>query len=166
MSRRLAVRLAVPLAAAGAATAILAAGSGAQAPTARTITLVEKQQDGTGAFVDAAPRARNPRRPAASPGDQLVFTARLHDASGRARLGTLSATCLFPRATRNPEAAPSLCHGVYHLNDGDILAGGLQTGNPTRLAVTGGTGAYAGARGTVTTTETRGGSTATIDLLP
>lgn len=166
MSRRLAIRLAVPLAAAGAATAVLAAGSGAQAPTARTITLVEKEQGGAGAFVDAAPRARNPRRPTASPGDQLVFTAPLHDAAGRERLGTLSAACLIPRATRNPEGASSLCHGVYHLKDGDILAGGLPSGDPTRLAVTGGTGAYAGARGTVTSTEARGGSTTTIELLP
>lgn len=166
MSRRLAVRLAVPLAAAGATAAILAAGSGAQAPTARTITLVTKEQTNAGAFVDAAPRARNPRRPNASAGDAFVISETLYDAAGAARVGTLSATCTFTRPTRNPENAPTMCQGVYHLSDGDIVGAGLLSGDPVRLAVTGGTGAYAGARGTLTTTESRTGSTDVIELLP
>jgi hypothetical protein len=166
MSRRLAVRLAVPLAAAGATAAILAAGSGAQPPTGRTITLVTKERDSRGAFVDAAPRVRNPRRPAASIGDAYVFTQTVYDAAGTARVGTLSATCTFPRRARNPEGAPMLCHGVYHLQDGDVVGAGLLSGNPGRIAITGGTGAYAGARGTLTTTESRTGSTDVIELLP
>jgi hypothetical protein len=166
MSRRLAVRLAVPLAAAGATAAILAAGSGAQAPAARTITLVTKEQESTGAFVDAAPRARNPRRPNASAGDAFVLTETVYDAAGTTRVGTLSASCTFARATRNPERATTLCHGVYRLRDGDIVAAGLLSGSTSRIAITGGTGAYAGARGVLTTTETRTGSTETIELQP
>jgi hypothetical protein len=66
--------------------------------------------------------------------------------------------------------APVLCSGVYALKDGTIVASGLVDGVaneiPDRLAVVGGTGAYAGARGTLTSAETKTGSTDTIELLP
>lgn len=170
MSRRFAVRLVPVLGAAAATAAITASTGGAQAPTGRTITLSEKDQGSTIAFVDNLPRARNPRSPHPSAGDQLVFTTPLFDAPGTTAQGRLSVTCTFPRAARSLVRAPVLCSGVYALKDGTIVASGLvdgvANGTPDRLAVMGGTGAYAGARGTLISAETKTGSTDTIELLP
>jgi hypothetical protein len=79
-----------------------------------------------------------------SAGDQLVFTERLLDARGRV-VGTDAATCVRLFDQR------SLCTGTYVLPGGQLMVQLVQPG-PTGVyaqAVTGGTGRYAGARGTV-----------------
>jgi hypothetical protein len=75
-------------------------------------------------------------------------------------------TCTVVRVTKS--GAPRLtCSGVYELNDGDIVvAGRLSGGNTDRLAVIGGTGAYAGARGTLSSVNGATRTVDTIDLLP
>jgi hypothetical protein len=170
MSRRLAVRLAPLLALAAGIAAIAASTGGAQTPTGRTITLVEKDQGGTFAFVDNAPKARNPRSVRPSAGDQLVFTTSVFDALGTTRQGAVTVTCTFARPARDIERAPVFCSGVYALKDGTIVASGIVDGvanaSVDRLAIVGGTGAYVGARGTLTTTDTKAGSNDTIELLP
>jgi hypothetical protein len=64
--------------------------------------------------------------------------------------------------------APRLtCSGVYELSDGDIVvAGRLSGGNTDRLAIIGGTGAYAGARGTLSSVNGATRTVDTIELLP
>ena len=79
-----------------------------------------------------------------SPGDLLVFTEKLYNARGK-QVGTDAAQCvrLFD--------ATSLCTGLYKLPGGQVMVQLLQPG-PTGTydqAITGGTGRYAGARGTV-----------------
>jgi hypothetical protein len=83
-----------------------------------------------------------------SPGDILVFTEKLYNARGK-QIGSDAATCvrLFD--------ATSLCTGVYKLRGGQIHVQLVQPG-PTgtyEQAVVGGTGRFAGARGTVTVAQ-------------
>ena len=65
-------------------------------------------------------------------------------------------------------AATYACSGTFALNDGTITIAALQRGEPTTqlLAVTGGTGAYDGARGTIVSRTLKNGTEDTITLLP
>lgn len=152
------------LAAAAAGAGLLASllpGAAAQSAP-RTITLVEQEKGATFKHVRNTPGAG---RQANSLGDVLVITNPLADASG-ARIGTLRVTCVTTRGARDFRRSLMTCNGVYALRDGvltvqgDVPVGGAVTG-----AVTGGTGAYVGARGSFTSTPTDGGSTDTITLV-
>jgi hypothetical protein len=81
----------------------------------------------------------------ASPGDVLVFTERLFATSGRV-IGSDAASCTYLFDQR------SLCTGAYLLRSGHVFVSLVQPG-PTGTydqAITGGTGRYARATGTVT----------------
>jgi hypothetical protein len=87
-----------------------------------------------------------------SPGDVLVFTEKLFNSRGK-QIGSDAASCvrLFD--------VTSLCTGVYKLRGGQLMVQLLQPG-PTGTydqAITGGTGRFAGARGTVTVAQSAGG---------
>jgi hypothetical protein len=103
----------------------------------RTITIKARSQLDQVQPVDNAPAGD-------SAGDVLVFTERLFDLHGK-RIGSDAASCvrLFD--------ATSLCTGTYTLPGGRVMVQLLQPG-PTgtyEQAITGGTGRFAGARGTV-----------------
>jgi hypothetical protein len=59
-------------------------------------------------------------------------------------------------------------HGTFRLHDGQIAVDGVfRSANATNtIAALGGSGAYAGARGSLTLTEIKQGSQDTIHLLP
>jgi len=83
-----------------------------------------------------------------SPGDIVVFAEKLYNARGK-QIGTDAATCvrLFDPT--------SLCTGVYKLRSGQVHVQLVQPG-PTGTydqAIVGGTGRFAGARGTVTVAQ-------------
>jgi hypothetical protein len=137
--------------AAALATTIIAALSSASArapSTARdrsarvasTITFRLSSQLQHAQSVDNAPSGR-------SAGDLLVLTERLLNAHGR-QVGTDAGTCVALFDQR------SLCTGAFVLAQGQIMIQILQpnlTGKRTFTeVVTGGTGRYAGAAGTVT----------------
>ena len=133
MSRRIYAGIAV-IAALGA-VAVTTAASGRPSPA--TITLHARSQLEHVNFVDNSPKGT-------SAGDVLVFTERLVDAAGR-QIGSDAATCttLFD--------ARSLCTGTYILRGGQIMVQLVQPG-PTGVytqAITGGTGRFARATGTV-----------------
>jgi len=157
----IAIRLAAPLAAVGLVAAIAAPGGSAQTPTGTTLSLTEKNDGGSSAFIDNTPRSRG-ERPAA--GDQIVFSNPIYDAAGTKRQGSLTATCTVWRTTKSGEP-PLICSAVYALPGGDLVVSGRLTPGTQHLAVTGGTGAYAGARGTVDSAETKTGFADTIRLL-
>ena len=94
-----------------------------------------------------------------SPGDVLIFTEKLFNASGK-QVGTDAASCtrLFDQS--------SLCTGVYKLRGGQIHVQLLQPGPSGTYdqAITGGTGRYASARGTVTVAQTSGGDHFTFKI--
>jgi hypothetical protein len=118
----------------------------------RTITIKARSQIEHAQVVDNAPTGD-------SPGDLVIFTEQLFDSRGK-RIGSDAATCvrLFD--------ATSLCTGIYKLPGGQVMVQLLQPG-PTGTydqAITGGTGRFAGARGTVTVAQQSGGDRFTFRI--
>jgi hypothetical protein len=90
-------------------------------------------------------------------GDTSVLGYRVLDAAGK-RLGSMSAICVSTdRRGREVD-----CTGLMRLADGDITLQG--SGDP--LAVTGGTGAYAGARGIAEGHDQDGRTDLTLTFMP
>jgi hypothetical protein len=144
---------------------ILTTGGAAQVPGERTFKIIEGSS-GTFKFIDYAPKARNPRNPRFSAGDAFVFTTPLFNEANK-RIGTVHVYCAVTRGGRFPRSR-SQCNGTYALRDGTLAASAVVRGgeNPT-IAVVGGTGAYEGARGSVTDRDLpRGRTEATVHLLP
>jgi hypothetical protein len=148
---------------------LLAAAPAAAAGTT-TITFKEPEKGSTFNYVDVAPTA--PKKhgfpTAISPGDQLVLTNPLTE--GGKTIGKLRARCTATAAakTTNQDAfvqAHFICEGVFTLPGGTLYANASIVKGETEGVVTGGTGKYAGARGTILSKEVKGGSTTTITLL-
>jgi len=132
----------------GGATLIAAVVSAAPAVAnggQRTITLHARSEVERVQFVD-----NQPAGPSAH--DVLLFTEQLFDGRGN-RIGSDAATCmrLFDET--------SLCTGVYRLPRGRLMVQLLQPGPAGTYdqAITGGTGRYAGASGTVRVAQRAGG---------
>ena len=146
-----------------AAAALAAAAIGLPSATARpaapkSFTLVEHA--GGLSFVDLPPVAASQTAPP-SRGDLVAFTKRLTTPGGR-KAGTLHAVCTVTKPGRSIEISVFQCDGTYALRRGGLTiatAGPIARGGRIALAVTGGTGAYAGAHGEVVSSES--GETAT-----
>jgi allene oxide cyclase-like protein len=156
------------LAAAAVLAAVLASTGGAQAPGGRTFKLIE--EDESAAFGDVAPRSRDTRNPRFSGGDMHVFTSRYSDEANKPA-GKLSAQCITVRGGRTFVQARFQCSATLILRDGTITVSGAFSGNQrdedVLTAITGGTGAYEGARGSVSQRNLPGGRMEnTIHLLP
>lgn len=154
------------VAVAGGAAALVVPGTGGaqqqQQQGERTFSLVEKGKQHF-KFVDNPPRGA--RRHGPSTGDEFIFGRGVYDASNT-RVGTLHGVCTV---LTNHDAA--LCHAALKLRDGAIYAGGLSSqGRRTDVAIYGGTGAYAGARGTIVSIDRSSADNApaddTVHLLP
>ena len=91
----------------------------------------------------------------------------MYDKKGGTRVGTLYAESTIVQGTtfRNARFVAS---GTYALNDGSQIAvhGLFSFGDVDRVAITGGTGTYEGARGHLSSTSTDDSSTDTLTLLP
>ena len=148
--------------------AMLASTGGAQVPDGRTFKLVE--EDESAAFGDVAPRSQNSRNPRFSGGDMHVFTSRLFD-DANTRVGRLYAQCITVRGGRTFVQASFQCNATIELRDGTLAISGAFRGNQrdedVLTAVTGGTGAYEGARGSISQRNLpRGRMENTVHLLP
>jgi hypothetical protein len=152
---------ALPALAAG--VLLLGSGASAQAPGERTLSLKENERGATFVHIRNT-RSKNPN--ANLQGDLIVFTNPLADASG-AVVGRLSATCTTTTGARNFLKSVLTCTGVLALEDGTLtIAANTSPGKPvTTGTVTGGTGAYANARGVFRSEQARGGSQDTITLV-
>jgi hypothetical protein len=134
--------------------AVLASSGGAQSGE-RTIVLT--QPEGGFETLDLTPPMTRRGSLSPSPGDHLISTHRLVDAAKR-RAGRLEQVCTAVYAARSIDRAFYLCTGVAHLADGDLfLVARFRPPRPepastVRGALTGGTAAYAGARGTFIST--------------
>jgi hypothetical protein len=143
---------------------ILTSGGAAQVPGERTFKIIEGS-GGTFRFIDQAPKARNPRNPRLSVGDAYVFSSPLFNEANN-RIGTLNVACAVTRGGRFARAR-SQCNGTYALRDGTLAVSAVVRGGKATIAVVGGTGAYEGARGSITDRELpRGRTEATVHLLP
>jgi hypothetical protein len=144
------VMLAVAIAAVFAVVAV----SGAQGPGPQTLVLKENSKGSKFTFVDAArPFAKNPRRPTPSQGDYFVFYTPLNDVAGNPA-GELDVKCTITKKgkARTGAGEVDVCEGALGLNNGEIFISARVVGESANVrgAITGGTGAYANARGTFT----------------
>ena len=95
----------------------------------------------------------------------LAFTNPLADSSGRV-VGKLHVGCLTTTGARDFMKSVLTCTGVLALRDGTLtMVANTSPGRATTTgAITGGTGAYANARGVVVSKAADGGSLDTITL--
>jgi hypothetical protein len=149
------VAVLVTLAAACTATAASASGGEQQRNAPQTITFVQDNRHGDFAFVDNIPHSPdpNPDSPKArfSLGDQAFFHAVLLDQKGGSRIGHVYATETVVRGSHYPNVT-NMIHAVLVFNDGQVVVDAIANeAHPSdiRAAVTGGTGAYEGAIGTL-----------------
>jgi hypothetical protein len=133
----------------------------------RTIRLVER--GGTFGFVDNPPTG-NSRTKLISAGDFSAGTAKLYDETGK-RAGSLHIVCIATVSGAEVQAKFQ-CNGTVQLADGTLSLSALSERRSDQdvdhISVVGGTGAYRGARGTMTTTPRSSGDTSddVIHLLP
>ena len=156
--------LAIPLAVAACTSAgiALAADSPARqhpaanesAPPTGTLQVVLRQH--AFQFVDLPPKRSGDGPP--SPGDESITTYRVLDASGAKRVGRAHFVCTSLDRRDEHEQ----CIGTIALPDGQIATQG-DAGN---VAVVGGSGAYAGARGTATGQDHPDHVDVTVHFLP
>jgi hypothetical protein len=154
------------------AVAAITVGGSAAATGGRTVTVFEDGRSGAFVFVDNRPHspARNPDSPKArfSLGDQAAFNERLLDHRGGKPVGRVFATETVVAGSRYPHITDSI-HAIFRFTDGQIIVDTVvDERHPERVhaAVTGGTGAYEGARGTFTTRPGKTGNADRIELLP
>jgi hypothetical protein len=165
MSRR---NLAVLVATAAVTAAAVAAPVLAQSSGGQTITFHELDKGSRFDYIDNPPRNPHNRRPVFSVGDQFALANPVADDSGR--IGELRALCTFTKrapARDNVNPGHPFCTGAFVLKSGTLFVETTDAGGKTtRGAVVGGTGAYAGARGTFASTSTKTGSNDVVNLLP
>jgi hypothetical protein len=126
----------------------------ASAPPTGTLQVVLRQQSFR--LVDLPPKRSGDGPP--SPGDEAISTYRVLDASGAKRLGRADFVCTaLDRRDEHQQ-----CAGTIALSDGQLA---LQ-GDADNVAVVGGSGVYAGARGTATGEDHPDRVDVTVHFLP
>jgi hypothetical protein len=148
--------IATTLTAAAVAAALFGGAAAGAQDSPRTIELMSVEQ--------GCAAADNGRR-GEGLGDLQACRGRLRDPASGAAAGRAHWTCVYLGSTR----AGSDCSAVVGLHGGTLQAAGAlsHTSATSTWAITGGTGAYAGARGTVRLTQRSATRTAaTITLLP
>lgn len=105
------------------------------------------------------------RNPRFSAGDAFVFTTPLFNEANQ-RIGTVHVYCTVTRGGRFARSS-SQCNGTFGLRNGTLAASALLKGEDAKIAIVGGTGAYEGARGSITDRDLpRGRTEDTVHLLP
>ena len=134
--------LAAAVSAAVVAAIALAAGGG-NSPRSVTFHLVERDQSFN--FVDNPPSGAQSH--IASAGDLFVLGGNLFTKAGK-HAGEFYAYCVSATGGKNNA---DVCSGVFRLAGGqlELMTSFKGESNPGQIAVIGGTGAYAGARGWV-----------------
>lgn len=154
--------LLIAVLAALAAVVVVLSSASAQAP-GRTLTFKELDKGST--FIHIRNTKTKSQR-ANSMGDVIAFTNPLADASGK-RIGKLYAHCTTTVGNRSFLKSTITCAIVVVLGDGTLTGqANVKLAAPaTTGAITGGTGAYAGARGVVVSKPTDVGSDTTVTLI-
>ena len=142
-----------------AATLMLARPAGAQGE----IVLRSDSSTGKSTFLDVG-------HDGLRLGDRLTARFPLLDATGASRVGNGHLECVVQRhITDGPEGPGGLyrCSYLFRLAEGHLTIEGLDPHGPGvyTMAVLGGTGAFAGATGDATLTDSEGGTEFAISLL-
>jgi hypothetical protein len=123
-------------------------------PPTGTLDLIQRGREATFKFVDNPPRGGDPARP--SLGDLAIIGGTLRDTSNR-RVGKVHA--LFMRLQGRSKNIVDQVRATFVVRGGQIVVEGISRQRRVEdMAITGGTGNYAGARGTLRITSTRRGS--------
>jgi hypothetical protein len=128
----------------------------------RTLTLFEPEK---GATFNHIRNTKHAPRNSNIQGDVLAFTNPVVDAAGK-RIGKVSFGCITTTTSRNFEKSTVSCSGAIALTDGTLLGQFILTPSVTTVvgAITGGTGAYANARGVFVSKPAKSGAVDTITL--
>ena len=124
------------------------------APPTGTLRMVLRPQSFN--VVDNPPKRSSDGPP--SPGDASITGYRIFDASSAKRLGRAQFVCV----TTDRRGQHEQCTGTIALPGGQLAT----QGNADNVAIVGGTGAYAGARGTATGHDHPHSVDVTIHFLP
>ena len=146
-----------------AAVVLIGPGASAQSPAGRTITFTELGKGSTFKHI----RNTKPKSARSNMlGDVIVFTNRIADASGKV-IGKNHAVCATTVEARSFPKSVITCQGSVVLGDGTMTwQGTFKAGGSTSTStVTGGTGAYANARGVVVSKQDKGDTHDTITLV-
>jgi hypothetical protein len=152
--------------------ALWAQAGSAQAPGPTTLSLYESATGGTFSLIDNAPRSpvKNPesRKYRFSVGDELLFSQRVFDRKGGTRVGTLYGDARVVKGKTFASLAVLSQVTIVFTNGDQLQAHGVFSfAADARIAIVGGTGAYAGARGFVVSHNNADDSSQdTITLLP
>ncbi len=143
-------------------TAVSAAS--AQDPATRTLTFTELEKGSTFKHVRNT-KTRNQRSNLL--GDLIVFTNPVADSGGKL-VGRLHVQCVTTVGSSNFLKSKLTCSGVIATAQGSLALQAITSAaSPTTTGmITGGSGAYANARGTFSSVEGKSGSTDTITLVP
>jgi hypothetical protein len=158
------------VAAAAVLVAALLAGCGVGGTTfgKQRLSFTEKQNEDSFSLADNAPKSSpsNGDEPTLSNGDQITFTADMIDDSGK-DVGDLDATCTVTATTTGSfDDSRAQCIGTATIPGGTLTltVGGTAFGaGTTRGAIVGGTGDYAGALGTFTSSDESGTDKPSVD---
>ena len=107
-------------------------------------------------FADVAPKRKGDGPP--SPGDASIVTYRVLDAGGAKPIGRAQFVCVATDRRGQHEQ----CSGTIALPDGQIAT----QGDAENVAIVGGSGAYAGSRGTATGEDHPDSVDVTLHFLP
>jgi hypothetical protein len=140
---------------------LFASADPTRAAGSTTISFRETYKGATFTTVDVAPKGKNDRD--VSPGDELVFTIPL--VAGGKKIGRVNGVCVVTNAAKNP--VQFFCSSTFVFPQGTLASSmNFKPGRTNHGAIVGGTGIYAGARGTFTSSEeTKTGVNTTITLL-
>jgi hypothetical protein len=144
---------------------MLAAVLAGSASAATTLRFEELQKGSTFAFVDNAPTSElhHGFPSVISAGDSIVITHPI--AEGGKTVGKLSTSCTATKTSKVFDKAGFMCQGTFALPGGTLVASAMiASSKGTEGAILGGTGKYAGARGTFVSKEGKGRSTVTVTL--
>jgi hypothetical protein len=154
---------AVAVCAALVAIGVLVGSTTAHGQRLRTLTLRELDRGSTFTHIRNT-KSTSPR--ANSQGDVMAFTNPVADTSGKI-VGKFQAACTTTTGARNFVHSTITCLGVIVLRDGSLTGQfAVNPGaNTSTGTITGGTGAYANARGVIVSKHAEGGSLDTITLV-
>lgn len=152
-----------PLFLAGALAGLLPVAAQAGAATGpTTITFTEVSKGSTFEFVDNPPKQKSEGSPT-SAGDQFVATSPL--VMGGKTVGKERIACTATNTSKSFEGAHFLCTGAFVLPAGTLFIEAIVGAPHLEGAVTGGTGSYAGAKGSFSVKERDTSSVVTVTLL-
>jgi hypothetical protein len=148
-------RVTVIAASFAAASLVSGVGASSSGASARVASLHFYERQGPTSIVDNAPRGKKAGR-----GDVVLYANPVFDRHGK-QVGTDHGVCIVLNNTQ------SQCDATLVLPRGQIVTHGLESARMHfDVAVIGGTGDYAGARGTMTARPIKdGGATILISLL-